>query len=54
MPGQPGVEGEADGGPEGHHQIDEHRHPGGRDVDENDPVAFALLEIGRRDEHADP
>jgi hypothetical protein len=37
-----------------HHQIDEHRHPGGRDVDKNDPVAFALLEIGGCNQHAEP
>ena len=37
-----------------HHQIDEHRHPGGRDVDEDDPVDLALLEVGRGHEQAQP
>ena len=34
--------------PERHHDVDQHRHPRGRHVQENDAVAFALLEIGRR------
>jgi hypothetical protein len=41
-------------GPEGHHQVDEHRHPRGRHVQEDDPVAFALLRVGRREQEAEP
>ena len=36
--GQPGVEGPADRRPERHHQVEQHRHPGRGDVDEDDPV----------------
>ena len=44
---------EPDAGPERHHDVDEHRHPGRRHVDEDDPVGLALLRVGGRDEEAD-
>ena len=37
----------ADGRPEGHHQVQQHRHPRGRHMDEDDAVDLALLGIGR-------
>src|SRR6266403_5708249 len=37
-------------GPERHYRVDEHRHPGGRNVDEDDPIHLALLKVGRRHE----
>ena len=50
---QPGVEGQADAGPEGHRHVQEHRHPGRRHMDVDDPVRIALLGVGRRHEEAD-
>ena len=52
--GKPRVEAERQRAPRRHHEVDEHRHPGRRHVDEDDPVGLALLEIGRRDAEADP
>ena len=37
------VERQAEPGPAGHHQVEEHRHPGRRHVDEDDAVGLALL-----------
>ena len=50
---QPRVEGPADRGPERHHEVEQHRHPRRRHVDEDDPVGLALGGIGRRAEEAD-
>src|SRR6185295_10260934 len=50
---QPGIEYQADAGPESHHRIDQHRHPCGGHMEENDPVSVALLEIRWRNEERD-
>ena len=44
---------QADRGPQRHHHVQEHRHPGRRDVDKNDAVGLALLGVGGRDHEAD-
>src|SRR5204862_117658 len=51
--GQARVERQADRRPERHDDIEEHRHPCRRHVDEDDAVGLALLRVGRRDEEAD-
>src|SRR6266540_2806274 len=48
-----GVEREPQSRPERHHQIKEHRHPGRRDVDEDDAISLALLGVGGGAEKTD-
>src|SRR3954466_15786287 len=50
---QPGIEHQTDAGPERHDRINEHRHPGSRHMNENNPVRLTLLEIGWREEKCD-
>ena len=52
-PRKPGVEDEAERAPQRHHDVEEHRHPRRRHVQEDDAVGLALLEVGRRDEEAE-
>ena len=51
---QPRVEDQPDARPRTPSQIEEHRHPRRRHVDEDDAVGLALLRVGGRDEEADP
>src|SRR5207247_10028750 len=43
---EPGVERETESRPERHAQVEEPRHPGCRNVDEDDAIGLALLGVG--------
>lgn len=47
------VESQTGASPKGHHQVDEHRHPGRGHMQEDDSIALALLRVGRREQEAD-
>src|SRR5439155_10689380 len=50
---EPGVEREPQSRPERHDQIEEHRHPGRRNVNEDDAIGLALLSVGGSDEESE-